>query len=229
MTARAVQIGHRRSAKAEYRDQVIVSKRAIRNFAAAALLVTLGFPVEAHQAKKVPRVGILLPWSSASGVSLSFREAFRAGLHELGYVEGQNFAIEHRYAEGVSERFPNRCGGAGPSKGGHHRDDCRATISCCKVSNQHHSHCLYSGYRPCCGRACRQPCPTRGEYHGLVPSRSGASWKTVGTAKGIVPQDLPRRCPTDITFSILHCPVQRNAGCGQGDGCSASIAGGAKL
>jgi putative ABC transport system substrate-binding protein len=107
MTARAVQIGHRRSAKAEYRDQVIVSKRAIRNFAAAALLVTLGFPVEAHQAKKVPRVGILLPWSSASGVSLSFREAFRAGLHELGYVEGQNFAIEHRYAEGVSERFPN--------------------------------------------------------------------------------------------------------------------------
>ena len=40
-------------------------------------------------------------------VSLSFLKAFRAGLDELGYTEGQNFVIEHRYAEGVSERFPS--------------------------------------------------------------------------------------------------------------------------
>ena len=72
-----------------------------------ALLLALGFSVEAQQEKKVPRVGILLPWSSASDVSLSFLQAFREGLHEAGYVEGQNLAIEHRYAEGVSERFPN--------------------------------------------------------------------------------------------------------------------------
>jgi len=47
-----------------------------------------------------------LPWSPASGVSLSFIEAFGKGLHELGYAKGQNLAMEHRYAEGVSERFP---------------------------------------------------------------------------------------------------------------------------
>ena len=35
-----------------------------------ALLLALGFSVEAQQEKKVPRVGILLPWSSASDVSL---------------------------------------------------------------------------------------------------------------------------------------------------------------
>jgi putative ABC transport system substrate-binding protein len=36
---------------------------------------------------------------------LSFIEAFGKGLHELGYAKGQNLAMEHRYAEGVSERF----------------------------------------------------------------------------------------------------------------------------
>src|SRR5262249_5524394 len=34
-------------------------------------------------------------------------EAFRQGLRERGYVEGQNIVIAYRYAEGVAERFPN--------------------------------------------------------------------------------------------------------------------------
>ena len=72
-----------------------------------ALLFALCIPAEAQQSAKVPRVGILLPWSSSAGVSLSFLKAFRQGLHNLGYVEGQNLAIEYRYADGVSERFPN--------------------------------------------------------------------------------------------------------------------------
>jgi ABC-type uncharacterized transport system substrate-binding protein len=33
-------------------------------------------------------------------------EAFRRGLHELGYVEGQNIAIEYRFSEGKYERLP---------------------------------------------------------------------------------------------------------------------------
>jgi len=71
-----------------------------------ALLLALSIPTTAQQSGKMPRVGLLLPWSPASGVSLSFLEAFNAGLHEVGYGEGRNLAIEHRYAEGVSERFP---------------------------------------------------------------------------------------------------------------------------
>jgi len=71
-----------------------------------ATLFASSFSVEAQQSGKMPRVGILLPWSPASGVSLSFLEAFSAGLHEVGYLEGRNLAIEHRYADGVSERFP---------------------------------------------------------------------------------------------------------------------------
>src|SRR5207244_3584263 len=35
-----------------------------------------------------------------------FIESFRQGLRELGYVEGQNIAIEYRFAEGRPERLP---------------------------------------------------------------------------------------------------------------------------
>jgi putative ABC transport system substrate-binding protein len=79
----------------------------------ASLLATLaalsagGSLATAQQPGKLPRVGILFPGSPASGVSLSFLKAFREGLQEVGYVEGQNLAIERRYAEGVSERFPD--------------------------------------------------------------------------------------------------------------------------
>ena len=71
-----------------------------------ALLVALCVPAAASQPGNLPRVGLLLPWSSVSAVSLSFLKAFREGLSEAGYVEGRNLRIEHLYAEGVSERFP---------------------------------------------------------------------------------------------------------------------------
>jgi putative tryptophan/tyrosine transport system substrate-binding protein len=73
----------------------------------AILLVVGAIAIaEAQQPKKIPRIGILLPWSPDSGVSLSFLKAFRQGLHELGYVESRDLAIEHRYGEGVIERLP---------------------------------------------------------------------------------------------------------------------------
>ena len=58
---------------------------------------------EAQQAGKVPRVGVLYPGGSAP---LSLRmEAFRQGLRESGYVEGNTVAIESRYADGRGERL----------------------------------------------------------------------------------------------------------------------------
>jgi putative ABC transport system substrate-binding protein len=67
--------------------------------------LVLSFPVQAQQAKKIPKIGIILG-GSPSGVS-PILGAFRRGLRELGYIEGQNISIEYRYAEGVAERFPS--------------------------------------------------------------------------------------------------------------------------
>jgi putative ABC transport system substrate-binding protein len=58
-----------------------------------------------QQAGKVYRIGILEPTSQAlNGDNL---DAFRRGLHEFEYIEGQNLVIEYRSADGHNERFPN--------------------------------------------------------------------------------------------------------------------------
>jgi putative tryptophan/tyrosine transport system substrate-binding protein len=57
--------------------------------------------VQAQQSGKVARIGRLEQSSSGRD------EAFRQGLRELGYVEGQNIVIEYRYAEGRAERLPD--------------------------------------------------------------------------------------------------------------------------
>ena len=61
-----------------------------------------GAPAGAQQPKKVPRIGYLTGGSRSSTSPLT--EAFRQGLRELGYVDGQNIAIEERF--GSAETFP---------------------------------------------------------------------------------------------------------------------------
>jgi hypothetical protein len=56
----------------------------------------------AQQARKVYRIGFL--WDSPA-VQADSIEAFRRGLRELGWIDGQNIAIEYRWAEGRPERM----------------------------------------------------------------------------------------------------------------------------
>jgi len=69
---------------------------------ATILLATVSF-AEAQQSKKVPRIGYLTTGSPSSTSPNS--EAFREGLRQLGYVEGQNIFIEYRFAESRTERL----------------------------------------------------------------------------------------------------------------------------
>ncbi|HEU4342942.1 MAG TPA: hypothetical protein VFU31_15380 [Candidatus Binatia bacterium] len=72
--------------------------------AIAFVLLVAGAAGEAQQAKKVARIGYL---SSAEPASDSTRaEAIQLALRELGYIEGQNIAIEYRYGEGKLDRNP---------------------------------------------------------------------------------------------------------------------------
>jgi putative ABC transport system substrate-binding protein len=57
----------------------------------------------AQQPKKVPRIGYLSPTDPATDTRF---EGIRLALRERGYIEGQNIAIEYRYAEGKQDRFP---------------------------------------------------------------------------------------------------------------------------
>ena len=61
--------------------------------------------VEAQQPEKVPRIGFLTNDSASDWATALRLDAFRQGLRELGYVEGKNIIVEHRYAEGKSERL----------------------------------------------------------------------------------------------------------------------------
>src|SRR5690349_5722871 len=82
------------------------SKLKIQNskfaFAACALLLALSTNSQAQQPKKVFRIGYLS--SADSAVESDRSEGIRLALRELGYVEGQNIAIE--YARGKADRAP---------------------------------------------------------------------------------------------------------------------------
>src|SRR5262245_19081571 len=67
------------------------------------VLVSLCASVRAQQPANVPRIGFL-GVTSASTISARI-EAFRQGLRELGYVEGQNINIEYRWAEAKVDRL----------------------------------------------------------------------------------------------------------------------------
>jgi putative tryptophan/tyrosine transport system substrate-binding protein len=69
--------------------------------AVCALLFAHSFTAEAQQPKKVSRLGYLSNTDAATDSARA--EGIRLALRELGYIEGQNIAIEYRYAgESVS-------------------------------------------------------------------------------------------------------------------------------
>ena len=73
-------------------------KAGILSILFVVILLAVAAIAQAQQPKKVPRIGYL---SGVDATTETVRaEAFRRALHELGHIEGQNIAIEYRYAEG---------------------------------------------------------------------------------------------------------------------------------
>src|SRR5262245_21228632 len=67
---------------------------------AATALAAISSSSAAQPQKKIPRIGYL-----AADPNAPTREAFRQGLKDLGYIQGQSILIECRFAEAKSEQF----------------------------------------------------------------------------------------------------------------------------
>ena len=85
------------------RKSKIQNRKWIGMIALIISFALCGFMADA-QPKKVPRLGYLSAVDADRDYARS--EAIRRHLRELGYIEGQNIAIEYRYAEGKSNRDP---------------------------------------------------------------------------------------------------------------------------
>jgi putative tryptophan/tyrosine transport system substrate-binding protein len=81
-----------------------MKKAAVPSILIAVVLLAVAVTAEAQQPKKVPRIVYL---SALDPASEAFRsEPIRQALRELGYIEGQNIAIEYRYTQGKQDREP---------------------------------------------------------------------------------------------------------------------------
>lgn len=74
---------------------------------ALALFCAASVPALAQQPRKIYRIAMLERESAES--NFARLDAFRKGLRELGYIEGQNLLIEYRSAEGRDDAYPKLC------------------------------------------------------------------------------------------------------------------------
>ena len=81
-----------------------MNNRKLGSFVLCAVLLALWLPADAQQAKKLFRLGYLS--SGGPTTDAGRTEAIRLALHALGYIEGQNLAIEYRYGETKIDRAP---------------------------------------------------------------------------------------------------------------------------
>ena len=67
-------------------------------------LLVVPFVSEAQQERKIRRIGYLDQGPAAG--NRPYLEALRQGLRDLGWLEGQNIAVEARFAEGKTDQLP---------------------------------------------------------------------------------------------------------------------------
>lgn len=126
--------------------------------APCALRSRVGAAVE-----EVSRVGFI--GASSASRAGHYLEAFRQGLRDLGYVEGENIVIDVRWAEGSAGRFPRLISRTDRTQG--RRPACEFSARCSggEKCRDHDSCCLCNGDRPHRVWPHRQPRSAWWQYH----------------------------------------------------------------
>ena len=122
------------------------------------------FASQAQTPAKVWRIGMLETTSiTLNGANL---DAFRQGLREAGYVEGQNLIIEYRSADGRGERFAEMANELAALKVDLivTRGTPAALAAKTCIANDSRRHGQFRG--PRWQRCRRHPCAARWECHG---------------------------------------------------------------
>jgi putative ABC transport system substrate-binding protein len=86
-----------------------MERRTFLGVIAGSVLAT-PLAAEGQPTKTSARIGFLSPSSLSDPRTRSFLDAFRHGLRDLGWVEGQNMTIEYRWAEERTERLSELAG-----------------------------------------------------------------------------------------------------------------------
>jgi hypothetical protein len=114
----------------------------------------VGWPLAASAQQPVmPVVGFV----NAGSSDAHFAAAFRKGLNEAGYFEGQNITVEYHWLEGQFHRLPAVMGDLVRRRVGYRH--ARRQLCCTGGQSCHHDdpHRLHRPRRPCQARSRRQP------------------------------------------------------------------------
>ena len=80
---------------------VCAMRKGVLSLLLVVILLAVAAIADAQQPKKVSRLGYLSSYDPVADSARS--EGIRQALRELGYIEGQNIAIEYRYSEGKDQ------------------------------------------------------------------------------------------------------------------------------
>ena len=168
----------------------------------------------AQQTGKMSRIGYL--GSSSPSLEPHYVEAFREKLRDLGHVDGENIAIEYRWAEGQDDRLPNLATELVRLK-----PDVIVTTGtpgalAAMQATKTIPIVMASAGDPVSARACREPRPAGRECYGIYNPGAGVRRQTVAASQGSSPRALARRRTVESEQSGHRILFRNNKECGPG-------------
>ena len=185
-----------------------------------------GAVASAQQPTKIPRIGFLAPATPATAAHLV--EAFKQGLREHGYVEGQNVVLELRFGEAKAERFPVLAAELVRLKVDVIVALTNPVIEAVRQATQTIPIVMPSASDPVGAGFVASLARPGGNITGLSRVFPGTQWKTVGALQGGSSQALSGGPALESEFSRKRSRSQRDGVCGSLPGASDSTFGSAR-